>query len=121
MLLESNKFQNDEPYYLFLDEFHKVKNIDWIIKSLYDEHENIHMVLSGSNHIEINKNIKESFAGRKRVIPVFPLDFEEFVVWKENIDISEVPAFKKNPLNAARLNISLEECIVWGTYPEVVL
>ena len=121
MLLQTNKFQKWEPYYLFLDEFHKVKDIDWIIKSLYDEYENIRIVLSGSNNIEINKNIKESFAGRKRVIPIFPLDFDEYIVWKENIDISEVSWFRKNPLNNGKLNVYLEECIIWWGYPEVVL
>lgn len=112
-LLSLNKFEKKEPYYLFLDEFHKVKDIDWIIKSLYDEYENIRIVLSGSNNIEINKNIKESFAGRKRVIPVFPLDFDEYIVWKEDIDISLVASFRKNPLHFARLQAYLEECIVW--------
>lgn len=120
-LLNRNGFQKWESYHLFLDEFHKVKNIDWIIKSLYDEFENIRIVLSGSNNIEINKNIKESFAGRKRIIPVFPLDFDEYIIWKENIDIQDVASFRKNPLNKAKLNTYLEECIVWWGYPEVVL
>lgn len=70
--------------------------------------------MSGSNNIEINKNIKESFAGRKRIIPVFPLDFEEYIVWKEGIDISKVSIFKKNPLNRTKLDVYLEEYIVWG-------
>jgi len=96
-----------------LDEFHKVKNIDWVIKSLYDEYENIRIILSGSNNIEINKNIKESFAGRKRVIPIFPLDFDEYIIWKEDINIQEIALFRKNPLNKGKLNIYLEECIVW--------
>jgi len=45
-----------------LDEFHKVQNISWILKSLYDEFENLKIIVTGSNNIEINKNITESFA-----------------------------------------------------------
>lgn len=120
-LLQLNKFEKQTPYYLFLDEFHKVKNIDWIIKSLYDEYENIHIVLSGSNNIEINKNIKESFAGRKRIIQIFPLDFDELIIWRESIPPSEVAQFRKNPLNTAKLHTYLEESMIWWGYPEVVL
>lgn len=112
-LLQLNKFEKQTPYYLFLDEFHKVKNIDWIIKSLYDEYENIHIVLSGSNNIEINKNIKESFAGRKRIIQIFPLDFDELIIWRESIPPSEVAQFRKNPLNTAKLHTYLEESMIW--------
>ncbi len=120
-LLLKNWFNKNEKFYLFLDEFHKVKNIDWIIKSLFDEYENIRIILSWSNNIEINKNIKESFAWRKRVINMFPLDFEEYIVWKENINIEEVKIFIQNPLNNGKINFYLEEFMIWWGYPEVVL
>ncbi len=120
-LLMKNGFKKEEKFYLFLDEFHKVKNIDWIIKSLYDEFENIRIVLSWSNNIEINKNIKESFAWRKRLVNMFPLDFDEFLIWKESISFDDVDSFKKNPLNKGKISFYLEEFIIWWWYPEVVL
>jgi predicted AAA+ superfamily ATPase len=70
-----------------LDEFQKVKHIDTILKLIYDELPFIKVILSGSNNIEINKNIKESLAGRKRIYYMFSLDFDEFLIWKENLDI----------------------------------
>lgn len=120
-LLLKNGFNKNELFYLFLDEFHKVKNIDWVIKSLYDEYENLRIILSWSNNIEINKNIKESFAWRKRVINMFPLDFDEFLIWKEKVDVDKVEEFKQNPLNKSKIYYYLEEFLVWGWYPEVVL
>jgi len=88
-----------ERFYLFLDEFHKVKNISWILKSLYDEFDNLKIIVTGSNNIEINKNITESFAGRKRVINCYSLDFEEFIIWKEEINPKKVVNIIENPLN----------------------
>lgn len=120
-LLDKNWFNKNEKFYLFLDEFHKVKNIDWIIKSLYDEYENLRIILSWSNNIEINKNIKESFAGRKRVVNMFPLDFEEFLIWKEDLTADNILNYKINPLNQSKILYYLEEFIVWWGYPEVVL
>jgi hypothetical protein len=68
--------------YLFLDEFQKVKHIDTILKLIYDELPWVKVVASGSNSIEINQHIRESFAGRKRVYTMYPLDFDEFLLWR---------------------------------------
>ncbi len=119
-LLFQNKFDKKTKFFLFLDEFHKVENISWVLKSLYDEFENLKIVVTWSNNIEINKNITESFAWRKRVINCYSLDFEEFIVWREKIDISIVKSFIQNPLNKAKNEFYLEEFLKYWWYPEVV-
>ncbi len=119
-LLEKNWFNNTERFYLFLDEFHKVKNISWILKALYDEFENLKIIVTGSNNIEINKNITESFAGRKRILNCYPLDFEEFLIWKENININHIKCFLENPLNKRKIDLYLEEFLIYWWYPEIV-
>ena len=119
-LLYKNVFDSSR-FYLFLDEFHKVKDISYILKSLYDEFENIKIIASGSNNIEINKKITDSFAWRKRVLYAFPLDFEEFIVWNEKIDLEEAKIFIKNPLNKAKINFYLEQYMIYWWYPEVTL
>ena len=108
-------------YFLFLDEFQKVKKIDVILKLIFDEMPFVKVVLSWSNNIEINKNIKESFAWRKRIYNMWPLDFEEFILWKEWIDLDDLELFFKNPLNSEKINKYLEEFMIWWWYPEVVL
>lgn len=108
-------------YFLFLDEFQKVSSIDIILKLIYDELPFVKVILSGSNNIEINKNIKESFAGRKRVYYMWPLDFEEFIIWKEGLDGSEIEAYKKNLIYKNNILNYLEEFMIWWGYPEVVL
>ena len=119
-LLLKNWFNNENKFYLFLDEFHKVKNISWVLKSLYDEFENLKIIVTGSNNIEINKNITESFAGRKRVINCYSLDFEEFIIWKEKFNPEEISSFIENPLNKWKINLYLEEFLIYGGYPEIV-
>ena len=116
--LGANTWEN--KFYLFLDEFHKVKNISWILKSLYDEFENLKIIVTWSNNIEINKNITESFAGRKRLINCYSLDFEEFIIWKENLEPLKIKLFIENPLNKGKINLYLEEFLIYWWYPEVV-
>lgn len=108
--------------YLFLDEFQKVKHIDSILKLIYDELPWVKVIASGSNSIEINKNIHESFAGRKRVYTMYPLDFDEFLLWRGEIsDIREVSRYYNNPLNQNKISAYLQEFMIWGGYPEIVL
>lgn len=119
--LYTNWFDPEKTFYLFLDEFHKVKNIDRLLKSLYDEYPKLKIILSWSNNIAINKSIKESFAGRKRVIYLHPLDFEESIIWQENIQADKIHSFLKNPLHASKIQYYIENFMIrWG-YPEVVL
>lgn len=108
-------------YFLFLDEFQKLKKIDSALKLIYDELPFVKVVLSGSNNIEINKNIKESFAWRKRVYQMWPLDFEEFVSWNEKVELNKVDIFLKNPVNSNKIKNYLESFMTRGGYPEVVL
>jgi len=107
--------------YLFLDEFHKVKNIDQFLKIIYDDYSFVKVIASWSNNLEINKKIKESLAWRKRVYMLYPLDFEEFLIWKENLDLKEVSKFILNPINRKLVLEYLEEFMIWWSYPEVVL
>ncbi|MDD5770494.1 MAG: ATP-binding protein [Candidatus Gracilibacteria bacterium] len=117
----ASNYSGSGKYFLFLDEFQKVKGIDNILKLIYDEMPFVKVILSGSNNIEINKNIKESFAGRKRVYNMFPLDFDEFLIWKENIDSENLESFKRNLINKNKILNYVEEFMTYGGYPEVVL
>lgn len=120
LFLLQNGFQKEQRFYLFLDEFHKVKNISWVLKSLYDEYPKLKIIVTGSNNIEINKHMTESFAGRKRVIHCYPLDFEEFVIWRGRLSPESVTGYIRNPLHSAQLQAYLEEFLVYGGYPEIV-
>lgn len=62
---------------ILIDEFHYLKNASKIFKGLYDLKKNIKIVASGSSSIEIHRHLKESLAGRRVVIQIFPFNHEE--------------------------------------------
>ncbi len=63
---------------IFIDEFHYLKNASKIFKAIYDKKKNIKIVASGSSSLEIHKHLKESLAGRSTVVPIYPLNREEW-------------------------------------------
>jgi predicted AAA+ superfamily ATPase len=119
-----NEGQN-EQFYVFIDEFQKIKNIGTIIKGLYDTHKNIKFFLSWSSSILINKVFGDSMLGRKKTFFLDKLSFEEYLEFKWNKELLEV----YNNINSV-LNIDLyqkdfllafEEYLKFWWYPNVVL
>ena len=62
---------------IFIDEFHYLKNASQIFKAVFDEKKGVKIFASGSSSVEIHKHLKESLAGRRRLIQVPPLSFDE--------------------------------------------
>ena len=71
---------------IFIDEFHYIKNISKIFKAIYDKKKGIKIVASGSSSLEIHKHLKESLAGRRRVLPIYPLTWNEWRQTKGEIE-----------------------------------
>ncbi|HRT70499.1 MAG TPA: ATP-binding protein [Syntrophales bacterium] len=69
--------------YIFLDEIQK--HADWAskVKLLYDLNPSCKIFLSGSAQIMLWKNARESLAGRFFEFPVSPLDFEEYLLFRD--------------------------------------
>ncbi len=68
---------------IFIDEFHYLKNASKIFKAIYDQGMRdpslqIKIFASGSSSTEIHKHLKESLAGRRNTLQIFPLNFSEF-------------------------------------------
>jgi len=120
-------YQKWKKFYLFLDEFHIVKWIDRKLKTLFDDYKDIKIFCSGSNNIIINSKIQESFAGRKRIINIFPLSFMEYILWKfgswvgQNDTINWYQEYTSNPLNQNIIQKELENILIWWSLPEIVL
>lgn len=113
-------------FYCFIDEFQKVDGIGNIFKNLYDNYPNIKIIASGSSSLSIKNNMREGLAGRKFIFEIFPLDFEEFLTFK-NDDISQkvyrnIPRLKQKEINVPTgTQKYLEEFLTFGGYPEVAL
>lgn len=105
-----------------IDEIQLVENLPSVIKYLYDTY-NVKFVVTGSSSYYIKNTFSESLAGRKRIFEMSPLNFKEFLQFKELWkDTYEKYAWAK--LNRAWYNLSknwYEEYIKFGGFPEVVL
>ena len=125
LFLKWYKSDQKDTFYVFIDEFQKIKNIGTIIKWLYDTHKNIKFFLSGSSSILINKVFWDSMLGRKKTFFLDKLSFDEFLEFKEKKDLLEI----YNNINWI-WNIGLylkdflldfEEYLKFWWYPNVVL
>jgi len=114
-------------FYVFLDEFQKYEDFTIILKNLYDHHPNIKIIASGSSSLTIKNTIQETLAGRKRIINVFPLNFEEFLLFKGEIalleNVKNIQKLQGSGLydTLSQYYILLEEFMIFGGYPAVVL
>jgi hypothetical protein len=118
--------EKGERFYIFVDEFQRSRNLANIFKNIYDHYENIKIIASGSSSLTIKNNLKESLAGRKFIFEVHPLDFEEFLIFKQDEKAlgyyRNIPRLKSNEAELPELlNKYLNEFLAFGGYPEVAL
>jgi len=103
---------------LLIDEIQYLNNPSNFLKLFHDHYPNIKLIVSGSSSFDIKKKFKETLVGRTINFELFPLDFEEFLEFK-----NKTYALKKvNSLEINRELISLfEEYNSIGGYPKIVL
>jgi len=113
-----------EKAYIFLDEIQAMPEIVRVIKYLYD-HYDIKFFVTGSSSFYLKNVFPESLAGRKYVFEMFPLDFEEFLTFK-NVSKKFHATFAQKDKNKSALfyekNKKLyDEYMRYGGFPGVVL
>ena len=97
------------------------------LKYLYDTYENkVKIIATGSSAFYINRDFKDSLAGRKKIFELYTLSFEEFLIFKGHEKlISDLHELRKKPtyisLNKHLLQALFEEYLTFGGYPQVVL
>ena len=124
-----NYISNDETQrtILLIDEIQYLEDPTNFIKLLYDEYAaKIKIVATGSSAFYIDKNFKDSLAGRKRIFELKTLDFEEFLEFKsENKLVMELLKLREGKIKSSlfepQLRFQLEEYLTYGGYPAVVL
>ena len=128
----NNIWANLKPYgitntskaYLFLDEVQASPSIIKAVKYLQD-HYDVKFFLTGSSSFYLKNLFSESLAGRKIIFEMFPLDFEEFLIFKgiakEFYFSFKQKQDKKNKIQYERLKKFYEEYLEFGGFPQVVL
>lgn len=110
-----------KPMIVALDEIQLAPDSPGVIKYLLDNH-HIKFIVTGSSSYYLKNLFSESLSGRKKLFELHPLDFGEFLTFKE---ISFSPAdWKKGEFNILeynRLSSYYEEYVRFGGFPQVVL
>jgi predicted AAA+ superfamily ATPase len=113
--------------YLLIDEIQYLDDPTNFLKYLYDEYEyNVKVVATGSSAFYIDKKFNDSLAGRKRIFQLYPLSFNEFLIFKRQKKIEkEINFIVSEPNYYSEYQISikglLREYLTYGGYPAVVL
>lgn len=105
---------------LFIDEVQYSKDSGKKLKYIYDSH-NIKIFISGSSAAEISIQSLKYLVGRIFTFHLYPFSFKEFLKVKDSkiISLYESGKYKKEIIK--KLNNYLEEFILYGGYPRVVL
>jgi predicted AAA+ superfamily ATPase len=120
--LELMGFDFSKPGLIALDEIQLVKNCSSILKAWYDDY-GTKFIVTGSSSFYIKNHFSESLAGRKRIFEMHPLDFEEFLTFKE-LDTKRIQGERMQPFLPRyfeNYQPYYEEYIRFGGLPEVVL
>lgn len=115
---------NKEKSYIFLDEIQRARQIPSAVKYLHD-HFDVKFFLTGSSSYYLKNLFSESLAGRKIIFELFPLDFEEYLIFQEKpkrffADFRE----KEKQKNEVAFNIYekyYDDYLEYGGFPKVVL
>ncbi len=104
-----------EKVFVFLDEIQKLDNWQNEIKLFYDSFPNLKFFVSGSSSLFIEKNTKESLAGRGYSFQLMPLSFKEFLVLKNKEKfLKNINLFEKE------IKSELNHYIITGGFPELL-
>lgn len=115
---------NRKKAYIFLDEIQEQPQVVKAVKYLYD-HYDVKFFLTGSSSYYLKNLFPESLSGRKVLYELYPLDFEEFLIFKEIPKIFQTSfsqkAAQKNNISYEKNRNWYREYLVYGGFPEVVL
>lgn len=122
-VLKNQGIDFQKKAYLMIDEIQLNQNIASVIKYLYDNYD-IKFIVTGSSSFYLKNLFSESLAGRKKIFELYPLNFGEFLGFK-NVKFLPIKqtAFNRKfeQFDYERLKNYYEEYVLFGGFPEVVL
>lgn len=85
-----------EKCFLFLDEIQKLDGWSNKLKVIYDNFQNLKIIISGSSSFQLEKDAKLNLAGRHFAISVEPLSFTEYLEMKgSKIDTNKLKLWEE--------------------------
>lgn len=115
-----------KPYkYIFIDEFQYAKNGGQRLKFIFDTVKDKKIFISGSSALDLTIHAVKYLAGRIFAFVLYPLNFDEYLNYKNQELHRYVNEKKKTSGWSAailrKIYDGLEEYIVYGGYPRVLL
>lgn len=113
--------------YLLVDEVQYLQDPTNFLKLLYDEYApKLKIIATGSSAFYIDRQFKDSLAGRKKIFELPTLDFKEFLLFKnQETLLAEYQSLIKGTIQKStrepQLWTALDEYINYGGYPAIVL
>lgn len=115
---------------IIIDEIHLIDNPGRAIKIIYDQLENIRIVITGSSSFHIKNKTGESLAGRKIDYNIYPLTFSEYL-YQNNIEnnlnfniLNKIIVDEQyNPQDqwyAFDIKNILNNVLIYGQYPHLI-
>ena len=122
----------EERTLIVFDEIQLLQDPSNMLKLIYDHFPNLKIIATGSSSLQIKAKFSDSLAGRKKVYKIEPLDFDEFLLFKEEKKLLRLRTMfqeEEDKLSLASIIESqtqrflelFEEYLIYGGYPEVVL
>jgi uncharacterized protein len=105
----------EKKCYLIFDEVQNVKGWERWAKSIYDEKKH-QLILSGSSSHLLDNKLATLISGRYLKIEVFPLDFKEFLDFKNIKRGNKLERLS----NKNQIIKSLKEFIYFGGFPKII-
>ena len=119
---------NENSREIIIDEIHLLDNPGRAIKIIYDQLENIKIIITGSSSFHIKNKTGESLAGRKIDYNIYPLTFSEYLSQKgieKNLNFNIFKKIIDDKNSEDRLykfdikNI-LNSVLIYGQYPHLI-
>lgn len=126
---KSQRIEEDEEFYMFFDEVQYLPNWSQHLKSLVDSYPKVQFIVSGSAAAAINKQSKESGAGRFTEFYLPPLTFNEYIhlkgyehlMFRKEIEYAGKQIEVDDTDDIKELNRLFIDYLNYGGYPELTL
>ncbi len=109
---------------IILDEFQFIDNISTSLKLLTDKYPKLRFLCSGSSSLDILQKVKESLAGRVRIIEVLSLSFSEYLLFTDSGSYNIWLLLDQNSKHTAltkEISKKLDEYLLFGGFPRAAL
>jgi uncharacterized protein len=131
----AKRYLKNKKNYLFIDEAQYCKKAGKNLKLLFDLYkENLKLCVTGSGSFDIKVEIGKYLVGRAIYFELFPLDFENFLLWmaedlhKTFLDykktfndfITNKKEITEKPVFTQEFTTLLEEYLLYGGFPAIV-